>query len=164
MEFRKSTFEDFDDLMDIFSHARKFMAENGNPTQWGNYKPTAEMIKEDITLQRSWMCFENGELVGTFALCPGKDPTYAEIIGDGWSSDCPYAAIHRVAGNGKTHGLFISIVSFCKGRYPYLRVDTHEDNIPMRSSIKKAGFSFCGIIHIADGTPRRAFDYHAQQK
>ena len=36
---RKTTLQDVPRLMDIFAHARKFMAENGNPNQWKNIKP-----------------------------------------------------------------------------------------------------------------------------
>ena len=29
--------EDLNNITDVYSYARKFMAENGNPTQWPRY-------------------------------------------------------------------------------------------------------------------------------
>ena len=35
MKIRKSTEQDIERMMEIYAYARKFMAENGNPNQWG---------------------------------------------------------------------------------------------------------------------------------
>ena len=40
-----------------------------------------------------------------------------------------------------------------------IRVDTHEGNIPMRKMLEKQGFVYCGVIHLADGSPRVAYQY-----
>ena len=47
---------------------------------------------------------------------------------------------------------------FGKKHIDYLRIDTHEDNHVMQQAVQKLGFRKCGIIHIADGTPRIAYD------
>ncbi len=42
----------------------------------------------------------------------------------------------------------------------YPRIDvlsSHPDNQIMLSWIKCSGFQYCGVIHVADGTPRHAF-------
>ena len=36
-------------------------------------------------------------------------------------------------------------------------LDTHEANGPMRHKLEKNGFTYCGIIYVEDGTPRRAY-------
>jgi hypothetical protein len=36
MQIRKPTEQDLDALMDLYAHARDFMAANGNPHQWGD--------------------------------------------------------------------------------------------------------------------------------
>ena len=36
MIIRKTTMEDLDEVMEIYAGARAFMAQNGNPTQWGD--------------------------------------------------------------------------------------------------------------------------------
>lgn len=38
MLIRKSTEPDFDRIMEIYKYARKYMAEHGNPNQWGGNK------------------------------------------------------------------------------------------------------------------------------
>ena len=35
MNIRHSAEQDFDRMMEIYSFARKYMAEHGNPNQWG---------------------------------------------------------------------------------------------------------------------------------
>ena len=44
-----------------------------------------------------------------------------------------------------------------------IRVDTHARNLPMRAKIEARGFVRCGIIHVADGTPRIAYQYDLEQ-
>ena len=36
---RHSTYDDLNEIEDIFVHARKIMKDNGNPTQWGDDRP-----------------------------------------------------------------------------------------------------------------------------
>ena len=44
MEIRKARIEELDTIMSIFARARSFMAETGNPNQWGSNKPERETI------------------------------------------------------------------------------------------------------------------------
>ena len=39
-----------------------------------------------------------------------------------------------------------------------VRIDTHEDNIPMQNMIEKNGFKKCGIIYLLDGNKRLAYE------
>ena len=49
MKIRKTTEKDIERVMDIYAHARKFMAEHGNPNQWGKRNwPPEELIRDDI--------------------------------------------------------------------------------------------------------------------
>ena len=49
MEIRHSTEADFDRIMKIYEYARKFMADNGNPNQWGPTNwPPEQLIHNDI--------------------------------------------------------------------------------------------------------------------
>jgi RimJ/RimL family protein N-acetyltransferase len=36
-------------------------------------------------------------------------------------------------------------------------VDTHQDNVVMQRILEKLGFTYCGIIFVANGTPRLAY-------
>ena len=48
MTIRPSTYADIDALMAIFAYARKQMAADGNPTQWGDGYPSREQLEHDI--------------------------------------------------------------------------------------------------------------------
>lgn len=55
MEIRKAKIEELDEIMEIFEHARQFMAKNGNASQWGTTYPEQEIVKADIK-KKSVMC------------------------------------------------------------------------------------------------------------
>lgn len=49
MKIRHSTELDIGKMMEIYSYARKYMAEHGNPNQWGPTNwPPEELIRRDI--------------------------------------------------------------------------------------------------------------------
>ena len=53
---RQAKSEDLSQVLEIYEYARNFMAENGNPSQWGkNYPPEETVIRdiEDQNLYRS---------------------------------------------------------------------------------------------------------------
>ena len=97
-------------------------------------------------------------MIGVFAIVIGKDPTYAQIEQGAWISESEYGTLHRVAGDGTVHGLFRRIVLFSEEKIGHLRIDTHADNHIMQHLILKNGFEQCGIIHIADGSERIAYE------
>ena len=43
---------DLEQILEIYAHARKAMADSGNPTQWGDSYPPQEMLEEDIDSNR----------------------------------------------------------------------------------------------------------------
>jgi hypothetical protein len=95
--------------------------------------------------------------VAYFALLPSPEPTYDYIDG-AWLTDEPYGVIHRIASYPDVHGVFSAIIDFAAARYPHLRIDTHRDNRIMQHVIAAAGFTCCGIIWLADGTERLAYE------
>lgn len=145
---------DLERIMEIYAHARRFMAENGNPTQWKDGYPAREMLEEDIRLQQLYVV-EREQVCGVFMFVIGDDPTYAYIEGS-WGSNTPYGVIHRIAGIGG--GIFAAALQFCEKQIDHLRIDTHADNKPMQHAVEKAGFVRRGIIYVADGTSRIAYD------
>ncbi len=158
MQIRKTREGDIAAVMDIFDTARAFMRAHGNMTQWPEGFPSKEILRTDIAAGASHVCCEDGRVVATFALVLGIDPTYDKIEG-AWRFDAPYCAIHRVASDGTVRGVSKAVFEYCGERADYLRIDTHADNAPMQGAIRKFGFKECGIIHIADGSPRVAFDW-----
>ena len=93
-----------------------------------------------------------------FAFLHGEDPTYGYIEGE-WLSDAPYGTIHRIASDGTTRGVLAKAVEYVKKQYNHIRIDTHEDNIPMQGAILKNGFEYRGVIYLEDGDPRWAYEY-----
>lgn len=156
-EIRLAEAADFTKIQSLYAGARKFMALRGNPNQWGNNWPEDSQIQEDIQEKCLFVLEDVFGIHGVFALIPGDDPTYATIINGQWSKQELYATIHRIAGDGSGQ-ILASAVEYAQEQHSYLRIDTHEDNIPMQNAIKRLGFRNCGIIFTRDGSARLAFD------
>lgn len=159
MFIRKATLEDIPQMQEIFAIARKFMAQTGNPNQWADNYPSNEQLLEDINSGDSYICMVQDQMVGTFVLRGGNDPTYKIIYDGAWKNDNPYATIHRIASNGKIKGIFNAVMEYALKHFNSIRIDTHRDNKVMRNAITKAGFEYCGIIHCWNGDERLAYQY-----
>lgn len=145
-----------DAVQEIYACAREQMRRNGNPDQWGTNRPSEEKIRKDIQDGNSYVLLQEGEICAVFSFVIGPDETYENIEGQ-WLNGEEYGTIHRVAANGKVHGVFRQILDFCRELEPNIRIDTHAANSNMRHILETNGFSVCGIIHVDDGTPRIAY-------
>ena len=160
LEIRKTRKEDIPRLKQIFATARQFMASNGNPDQWAPSYPSDEQLLNDINNGDSFVVISDSrQIVATFVLHAGIDPTYNTIYEGQWLNDAPYATIHRIASNGEVKGIFRLALQFALNRYDNIRIATHHDNIVMRNAIMQNGFSYCGIIHCWNGDERMAYQY-----
>lgn len=158
MNIRKSETKDLARMLEIYAYARNFMAENGNPHQWGDEGyPKIELLEDDIEKGISYVMEEHGDICGVFTFIIGEDPTYAYIEDGQWLNGKLYGTIHRIAGDGSRKGLLEECVKFCETQIDNLRIDTHHDNKVMQHLIPKCGFTECGIIYVADGSPRKAY-------
>ncbi len=157
MNIRKATLADLPRMEEIFAYAREQMKKNGNPTQWGDNRPTTQSIINNIKKGVSHLLIEKDEIYGTFVFFIGDDPTY-HIIEDGeWLNDKPYGVIHQVASDGSRKGVLTDVVNYCENQISNLRIDTHHDNHIMQHLLVKHGFMKCGIIYTDDGTKRLAY-------
>ena len=102
MQIRIATSEDLDDLVRIYAAARRYMAEHGNPHQWGDGRPSPEEIASGV---------EEGA--------------------------------YRVGVDEADRAHFAFTI--------------YNENLTMQHIVAKAGFSYCGIIHLEDGDPRLAY-------
>lgn len=173
LEIRKARTEDLDYIMEIYKRARLFMAQTGNPNQWGNSKPHREWIEHDIEAGKCHVCVEKvnhkmsgenlltdeGTIAAVFYFSIEEDPTYNVIYEGRWLSNHPYGVVHRIASAGTVKGAGEYCLKWAISRCGNLRIDTHEDNVVMQSLLKKLGFQYCGIIHLENGDPRLAFQY-----
>lgn len=163
MTIRQTTLADLDKVMAIYEFARQSMRASGNKTQWINGYPSLADITADIESGDSYVIEYGGDIAGVFSFIVGDDPSYKHIEG-AWLNDSPYGTIHRIASDGKVKGIADACLDFCKERVSDIRIDTHADNVPMLRWIAKSGFIYCGIIHVADGSPRRAFQLCSMEK
>ena len=159
---RKSRTEDFPVIMDAYAYARAFMADHGNPTQWGaTHWPPEELIRADIAAGKSYVCIENDEIVGVFYYDQGEDiePAYRTIEDGSWMDDSEYGVIHRIAANGKAKGVGQAAIRWACEQCGHFRIDTHPANIVMQNLLKKEGMIYRGIIHVPeDDDPRIAYE------
>lgn len=162
MKIRKTQMHDLGHVLEMYRHARQFMKEAGNPTQWGDEWPPAALVEEDIRQQKSYVCVEEsagGEVVlGVFFLEVAPDSTYDVIYGGEWlETDAPYGVVHRIATAGKGAGVGAFCLEWALEQCGNIRIDTHEANLPMQNLLKKLGYHRCGCINTHDGTPRVAY-------
>lgn len=154
---RKATYDDLPVLMDVFRKARGIMRSSGNMHQWNDGYPSEAVVRKDIDNGHCVVLCEEGEVVATMAFIPGPDPTYAEIYDGGWLSDAPYHVIHRIAVAEPGHNASKALLDWGFGQTGSIRIDTHKDNVIMQHVLSKYGFTHCGMILLANGDPREAY-------
>ena len=161
LTIRRSSGSDYCRIMEIYASARTFMAEHGNPYQWGTDWPPEDLIRNDIISGNSFVCVnDKGTVIGTFYFIFGPDiePTYAVIENGNWMDKRAYGVVHRLAGDGSEPGIGASCLNWAYEQCGHIRIDTHHDNKVMQSLLEKQGFQYCGIIYVRDGTPRMAYE------
>ena len=158
---RKATMVDIPSIMPVFDEARQKMQVSGNWKQWINGYPSVEVVVRDIELQGGFVIEDDGQIVGYFAFLPSPEPTYKQIFNGQWLDDTlPYHVIHRMGGKHGTHGIFSSVMEFAFAHDRNIRIDTHRDNVIMQHNLAKHGFAYCGIIYLASGDERLAYQKH----
>ena len=162
MRIRKTTEKDFERVMEIYAYARGFMADHGNPNQWGptNWPPEA-LIHEDIAQGKSYVCEVDGRVVGVFFYDYGKDiePTYINIEDGAWQDDRAYGVVHRIAADGSVKGTGSFCLEWAYEQCNHLRIDTHSDNVVMQNLLTKLGYIRRGTIYVVeDNYPRFAYE------
>ena len=162
MEIRHATTADLPRIMEIYAYARRFMAEHGNPYQWGpTCWPPEPLIREDIQKGLSYVCTHEGRVVGVFFFTAGNDiePTYRRITEGSWSNNGPYGVVHRIASDGSVKGVGAYCIHWAFEQCGHLRIDTHGDNQVMQRLLAKLGFNHCGTIYVEeDDFPRLAYE------
>ena len=170
MRVRKANHRDLDRAMQIFDSGKQHMRSEGNTLQWINGYPSQELIRQEIEQEHFFVWLDEYEekadpqkaIHGVFAFIIGEDPTYRHIENGAWLNEKPYGTIHRMASDGTRKGMLRESLAFCRNIISEIRIDTHEQNISMQKACERLGFQRCGIIYIADGTPRIAYQLAAE--
>ena len=167
MRIRSATELDLPRIMEIYARARTFMAEHGNPNQWGPTNwPPEPLVRNDIAQGKSFVCELDGNVVGVFFYDFGKDiePTYTHIEDGTWLDESPYGVVHRIASDNSAKGIGSACLDWAFRQCGHLRIDTHGDNIVMQHLLEKLGFEHRGTIFVEeDDHPRLAFEKTALQ-
>lgn len=153
---RQANINDIDYIMPMIVEGRKHIATYNIP-QWINGYPSIETITQDINLKRGYVYIIDNEIVGYFVVLE-HDPCYDNIDGE-WLNDLPYVAIHRTVTKYFNAGLGSKMLDEIKNIYSHIRIDTHEGNISMNKCLIKNNFIYCGVIKLADGSPRNAYEF-----
>jgi len=156
---RLATANDINRITEIYSHAREFMKNSGNPDQWGDTHPPVNLIEERMKLNQLYVDVIEDCIHGVCALVPGKDDTYSYIENGNWLNDEEYVTIHMVASSGEVKKVFESFCDYAKTLSANVRIDTHSDNKVMQHCIEKQGFTHCGTIYVRNHSPRLAYQW-----
>lgn len=155
---RKASKADMTDIMQVMETAKTIMRAIGNMNQWKDGYPSEAVIEADIQRDGGYVIEDNGRVAGYFAFLPSPEPTYRTISGGEWLDDeKPYHVVHRIASYPDVHHVFSDIMEFCFDTDPNIRIDTHRDNTIMQHNLTKHGFTYCGIIYLASGDERLAY-------
>ena len=164
MEFRKSTKSDIANIISIIKQAQVYFKEE-RIDQWQNNYPNAETINNDIYRNESYVLLKDNKIVATAAISFDGEKTYDTIYDGQWLSNNEFAVIHRIAvdnsrkGSGLSSEIIKQVEQLCLDKgINSIKIDTHEENIPMQNLLKKNDFKYCGIIYLEDGNKRIAFE------
>ena len=166
MIIRQASSNDIDALVSLFEEARATIATLGID-QWQNGYPSRSVIQEDIAKERSFVVEIEGTIIGTFVIITDGEPTYDRIFDGAWltGESRAYFAIHRVAialscrGQGIAPAIMaVAAEQASAAGCASLRIDTHRGNVVMRRMLEKNGYRYCGVIHLADGAERVAYE------
>lgn len=159
MKITKASAQHITTIMAIYKDATDYMRQNGNLNQWINGYTSKELVEKDIENGNCYILVDQNNILAVFCYFEGIEPTYINIFDGAWLNDEPYGTIHRIAVAKTAHssGAAERCYNFCLAKQKNLRIDTHEDNIPMQKSLAKNGFIKCGIIFLENGDERIAF-------
>lgn len=155
---REARPSDMAEIMKVMDAARKIMRQSGNIHQWGEGYPSVDIITSDMEKHGGFVIEDGGRVVGYFAFLPSPEPTYSKIYNGKWLNDTEsYHVIHRIASYPDVHGIFSNVMDYCFSHESNVRIDTHRDNTIMQHNIERHGFTYCGIIYLASGDERLAY-------
>lgn len=166
LKTRIAELNDLKAVLEIIDRAVAFLAEQGSP-QWQNgQNPSYEQLLADIQGGHGYVLTFDDKLVGYASLIPGPDAVYTAISEGAWLklpaevAEQNFLAIHRVAisnevrGQGLAQTFMADLLTAAKNLgYHDVRIDTYPRNLIMQKVIKRAGFTYQGMIYFnfADG-------------
>ncbi len=164
MKYRLATLKDINVVMEIIEDGRSFLATQ-NSGQWQDGYPNRDDFLKDIDNQNLYVVLSPENIVVGVCALTYHEGDYDHLYEGKWLTNLPYMVMHRIAvkkecrsmGYGKA--LFEVFIEVAKSKgYHSLRIDTHENNVRMRSIIKEFGFVFCGKAILTPNKDRMVFE------
>lgn len=159
-----ATLEHLDDIMKVFCDAKKYIKEQGFDQWQTDEYPREDMIAEDIKNGSAYVLYNN-EVMGYMCLSFDEEPSYSTITHGKWLSNFEYCVIHRLAISQDYLGQKLSKIFFdfaekkcVEKNIRSLKIDTHEQNEPMKAIMKKRKYTKCGIITLENGEKRVGYE------
>ena len=160
--FRLCKKSDKEKILKIYDDGSKALNKLGVDQWQGSKKPNLDNLEELITNKNLYV-LESDDIIAT-ALLRNYDKDYDNIDGK-WVYEGSYIVIHRFATKSEIHRkgygkfLFKEIEKFAKNNnIDILRIDTHEENLPVLGLLKSLAFKYRGIIYIDGKDKRLAFE------
>lgn len=162
--FRKTEIKDSDNVMKIIKQAQDYFKKN-HINQWQNNYPNSQSLKDDMANGYSYVLLKGEHIVATVAISFDGEETYRCIYDGNWLSEGKYAVIHRLAvdnaykGSGVSLEIINHVEKMCLEKsINSMKIDTHEQNLPMQRFLQRNGFQYCGMIYLEDKSERMAFE------
>ncbi len=154
VEYRPAQEEDIGAIQAIVAQAIA-LQNAGGIDQWNEHYPKAEHFRADMARGECYVLTCAGRVGAVFTLMTDPEPCYEEITDGKWSTNEPYASIHRCAVGLEYQGtgLAARMIEACgelareKGM-GWLRVDTHKKNKAMLGLLRKCGFQYRGNVQV----------------
>lgn len=164
MRVRLAQIQDLPSIMQNINNARIFLKKLGI-NQWQRKYPNENVILKDIFYKKCYVWEVQDKIVGSLVISFDGDEDYDKIYAGNWIKSEKYLVIHRVvvANDFKGQGLASKMLKYAEKiskqkQIYYAKIDTHEKNYNMQNVLNKNGYSYRGLINIADGTSRIVFD------
>ena len=164
MKLTKASEHDIPQIMNIIKKAQNYFKEN-QINQWQNNYPNTQTIEQDIHNGYSYVLVEDETILATVSISFDGEKNYEKIEDGAWLTNGEYAVIHRLAVKNSQKGKGISsfiikiIENMCLERgITSIKIDTHKQNTSMQKLLHKNNYQYCGIIYVADQSPRVAYE------
>lgn len=158
IECRLAGEHDVDDIMLTIRQARNYLKKH-RVDQWQGSYPNEENIRTDIENNECRVMTYGGRFAGFFVLTERPEPSYDSITDGKWYGTGKYCTVHRSAvaaeyrGSGMADMLIKSAIKIAiELGVETLRADTHRHNEPMKSLLRRCGFTYRGNI-LVDSEP-----------
>lgn len=133
--------------------------------QWQDDYPTSSHITADILANNSYILSVDEKIIATVALVSTGETIYNQLQNGLWQSGEPYLTIHRLSiarhANGQGYGSqILQLIEQIAQQKELntIRLDTYEENIPMKKLAEKNGYHFVGTITYSETVTCLAYD------